>query len=59
MKKPVVDYRKFRFSRLNDPEFSHLKLLGSWIVYFVFYYLTENLIPESKLATPCTASWMT
>lgn len=48
MKKPVVDYRKFRFSRLNDPEFSHLKLLGSWIVYFVFYYLTENLIPESS-----------
>lgn len=45
MKKPVVDYRAFRFSRLNEPRFSHLKLLGGWIVYFVFYFLTENLIP--------------
>ena len=45
MKKPVVDYRQFRFSKLNDPEFSHLKLLGGWIVYFLFYFLTENLIP--------------
>ena len=24
MRKPVVDYRQFRFSKLNDPEFSHL-----------------------------------
>ena len=45
MKKPVVDYRKFRLSKLNDPEFSHLKLLGGWIVYFLFYFLTENFIP--------------
>ncbi len=45
MKKPVVDYRRFRLSRLNEPEFSHLKLLGGWIVYFVFYFLTETCIP--------------
>lgn len=45
MKKPVVDYREFRFSRLNEPRFSHLKLLAGWIVYFIFYFLTENLIP--------------
>ena len=45
MKKPVVDYREFRLSKLNDPRFSHLKLLGGWIFYFVFYFLTENLIP--------------
>lgn len=44
MKKPVVDYRTFRFSKLNQPEFSHLKLLCGWIVYFVLYFLTENLI---------------
>ena len=48
MKQPVVDYRKFRLSKLNDPEFSHLKLLGGWIFYFVMYFLTENLIPESR-----------
>ena len=45
MKKPVVDYREFRFSRLNEPRFSHLKLLGGWLVYFALYFLTENLIP--------------
>ena len=48
MKRPVVDYREFRFSRLNEPRFSHLKLLGGWIVYFIFYFLTENLIPFEK-----------
>ncbi len=48
MKKPAADYRRFRLSRLNDPEFSHLKLLGGWIVYFVLYFLTENLIPAEK-----------
>ena len=48
MKKPVVDYRKFRFSRLNTPQFAHMKpaILG-WLFYFSFYFLTENLIPAS------------
>lgn len=45
MKKPVVDYRQFRLSKLNDPRFSHLKYLFGWVVYFVLYFLTENLIP--------------
>ncbi len=40
MKKPMVDYRQFRFSKLNSQEFSHLKLLGGWIVYFILYFLT-------------------
>ena len=48
MKKPVVDYRAFRPSRLNEPQFSHLKLLAGWIVYFILYFLTENLIPASS-----------
>lgn len=47
-KQPVVDYRQFRLSKLNTPEFSHLKLLAGWIVYFAMYFLTENLIPASK-----------
>ena len=48
MKKPVVDYREFRFSRLNTPQFAHMKpaILG-WLFYFSFYFLTENLIPAS------------
>ena len=48
MKKPVVDYREFRLSRLNEPRFSHIKLLGGWIVYFALYFLTENLIPVDR-----------
>ena len=48
MKKPMVDYRQFRFSKLNTPEFSHLKLLGGWIAYFILYLITENLIPQSR-----------
>ena len=45
MRKPVVDYRTFRLSKINDPQFSHLKLLLGWVGYFALYFLTENLIP--------------
>lgn len=48
MKKPVIDYRTFRLSKINDPQFSHLKLLLSWLVYFAFYGLTEQLIPAES-----------
>lgn len=48
MRKTVVDYREFRLSKINEPRFSHLKMLGWWIVYFVLYLLTENLIPVEK-----------
>ena len=48
MKKPVVDYRELRFSNLNEPRFSHVKLLWGWVAYFVLYFLTENLIPLEK-----------
>ncbi len=45
MKKPVVDYRKLRFSNLCSPEYSHLLLLLGWVGYFLCYFLTENFIP--------------
>lgn len=48
MKKPVVDYRNFRLSKLNTPEFSHLWLLLGWVGYFLLYAITENLIPAEK-----------
>lgn len=48
MRKPVVDYSNFRLNKLNDPQFSHLKLLFGWVVYFALYFLTENLIPATK-----------
>ncbi len=48
MRRPVVDYSQFRLSRLNDPRFSHMKLIGIWFVYFALYYLTETFIPAEK-----------
>lgn len=44
---PAVDYREFRPSRINEPRFAHIKLLGGWIVYLCLYFVTENLIPLS------------
>lgn len=48
MEKPMIDYRKFRLKDINTPQFSHLKLLLGWVVYFAMYFLTENLIPAEK-----------
>lgn len=48
MRQPVVDYRTFRLSKINAPEFSHLKLLLGWVGYFILYFLTENLIPAEN-----------
>lgn len=48
MKQPVVDYREFRLSKLNDPRFSHLKWLLGWVFYFASYILTETLIPAER-----------
>ena len=48
MKKPVVDYREFRFRRINEPRFSHIKFLAGWIFYFAMYFITENLIPAER-----------
>lgn len=48
MKKPVVDYRRFRLSKLNEPEFSHLKLLFWWIPYFIMYFGIGRLFPPEK-----------
>lgn len=48
MKRPMVDYRQFRLSRLGEPQFAHVKLWLTWAVYFALYFLTENLIPAEK-----------
>lgn len=45
MKKPVVDYSSFRLSKIKDPQFSHLKYLVGWVVYFALYFITEKFIP--------------
>ena len=48
MKRPVVDYRELRLSNIREQRFSHLFLLLGWLVYFAFYFLTENLIPAEN-----------
>ena len=49
-----VDYRQFRFSRLNTPEFSHLKLLLYWPVFGLFFLTVERLwIRESYYPIYC------
>ena len=48
MPKPQVDYRKLRLYNLNSPQYRHLHLLWGWVVYFILYALTENLIPAES-----------
>ncbi len=48
MRKPVVDYRAFRFSKIREPQYRHLLYLFGWVGYFILYFLTENLIPYEK-----------
>ena len=44
----MVDYRGFRPSRIREPQYRHLLLIVGWIVYFIFFFLTENLIPLER-----------
>lgn len=53
MRKPVVDYSKLRFSNITSPQYRHVLLLLGWVVYFLCYFLTENLIPAEK----CHVVW--
>lgn len=39
----IVDYRQFRFRKLNTPEFEHLKYLAYWPVFGFFFLLVERL----------------
>jgi len=48
MRKPVVDYRTFRLSKIKEPEFRHLLYLIGWAGYFILYFLTEKFIPYEK-----------
>lgn len=42
-KNSIVDYRKFRFSKLNTPEFEHLKYLAYWPIFGLFFLLVERV----------------
>lgn len=43
LRPPVVDYRQFRFNKLNSPEFSHLKYLLYWPIYGLLFLTVERL----------------
>lgn len=50
----IVDYRQFRFWKLNTPEFEHLKYLAYWPVFGFFFLLVERLwIRESYYPIHC------
>ena len=40
----MVDYREFKLSKLNSPEFSHLKYLLFWPVYGLVFMLLERFL---------------
>lgn len=42
-KTPMVNYRNFRFSKLNTPEYKHLKLLLFWPLYGLAFLTVERL----------------
>ena len=48
MKRKLYDYSGFRLSRIREPRFSHALLWLTWVVSFVLYFLTENLIPAER-----------
>ena len=48
MRKPVVDYKQFRLSKLTKPEYNHLLYLLGWVGYFILYFVTENFIPTEN-----------
>lgn len=47
---PAVDYRKFRLNRLNEPEFSHVKLLAFWPLFGLAFFFVERFYPVSHYA---------
>ena len=51
---PEVDYRKFRLSRLNSPEYRHLKLLLFWPMFGLLFFAVERVwIRESYYPMSC------
>jgi membrane-associated phospholipid phosphatase len=48
MKRPFADYSGFSLSKINQPEYSHLKLLLGWPVFFLLFILTEQFIPAAQ-----------
>ena len=53
-KTDLIDYRKFRLSKLSTPEFEHVKLLAFWPVYGLAFLTVERLwIRDSYTPISC------
>ncbi|MCC8121002.1 MAG: phosphatase PAP2 family protein [Oscillospiraceae bacterium] len=51
----MVDYRAFRLSKLNTPQFSHVKLLLFWPVFFLLFQFAEQIYhPDSYYIMHCS-----
>ncbi len=48
MQKPSVDYRNFRFSKLNTDEFRHVLLLLFWPAFGLLFSYVERFYPVEK-----------
>ena len=48
MRKPVVDFKDFKLSKLATPQYNHLLYSLGWVFHFVLFALTEKLIPAEK-----------
>ena len=46
--KAEMDLRQFRFSKLNDPEFRHLKLLLYWPLFGLAFLILERFSPVTE-----------
>ena len=67
MIKPSVDYRQFRFSKLNTPEFSHVWLLLYWPLFGLGFSYVERFYPvahyinmrseERRVGKECRSRW--
>lgn len=48
MRKPVVDLKGFRLSKITQPEYRHFLYIGTWLIYLIMHLLTESFIPVDK-----------
>ena len=49
----MIDYREFRLSKLNSPEFSHLKYLLFWPVYGLVFMILERFVTRDYTYIHC------
>ena len=48
MHRKRIDYSGLNFSTVTKPEYAHVLLLGGWVFYLLFFYITERVIKPAK-----------